>query len=113
MYPEKKEDYFEEFFTEISSILEDLCQSGFHSVHDSTLQELKEKTDTAAQCGMIYLSELLSSLREKLLNGRHQISADKSADSLSAKYYAELVSYIEIGLKKTACDRGKNYYLNK
>lgn len=111
MYPENKEDYFEEFFSEIGSISEDLCQSGFHTVHDSTLQELKEKADTAAQCGMTYLSGLLLSLQKELSQSRHRISYDKNADALCAKYYTELVKYIEIGMKKTACDRGKNYYL--
>ena len=113
MYSQNREDYFEEFFTEISSILEDLCQSGFHTVHDSTLQELGEKSDTAAQCGMRHLSELLNGLREELSANRHRISVTKSADSLSAKYYTNLVKYMELGMEKTAYDRGKNYYLNE
>lgn len=111
MFSENKEAYFEEFFADISSILEDVCQSGFHTVHDSTLQELEEKADTAAQCGMKYLSELLGALQEELFSNRHQISAAKSADSLSAKYYTKLVEYTKLGMEKTAYDRGKNYYL--
>lgn len=43
MFSKSKEDFFEEFFSDINSILEDLCQSGFHTVHDSTLRELEEK----------------------------------------------------------------------
>lgn len=113
MYSQNREDYFEEFFTEISSILEDICQSGFHTVHDSTLQELEEKADTAAQCGMKHLSELLDGLREELFSNRHRISAAKSADSLSAKYYTKLVEYTKLGMEKTAYDRGKNYYINE
>lgn len=113
MFSENKEAYFEEFFADISSILEDICQSGFHTVHDSTLQELEEKADTAAQCGMKHLSELLDGLREELFSNRHRISAAKSADSLSAKYYTKLVEYTKLGMEKTVYDRGKNYYINE
>lgn len=112
MYSKNKESYFEEFFAEISSILEDLCQSGFHTVHDSTLRELKEKGEIAAQYGMKHLSGLLNDLHEELFANRHRINAAKSADSLSAKYYTKLIEYMEIGLEKTAYDRGKDYYLN-
>ena len=113
MYSDNKEAYFEEFFADIGSILEDLCQSGFHTVHDSTLQELKEKGEHAAQYGMQHLSGLLLALQEKLSRNRHQLSKDKDADSLSAKYYTELIKYIEAGREKTAFDKGKNYYLTK
>ena len=58
MHSKKKEDHFEDFFSDISSTLEDLCQSGFHTVHDSTLQELKERGETAAEYGMQHLSNL-------------------------------------------------------
>ena len=111
MYSENKEDYFEEFFSDISLVLEDLCQSGFYTVHDSTLQELKEKGEFAAQCGMRHLSMLLLALQKELSQSRHKIS-DKKADHLSAKYYAELIRYIDLGKEKTAYDKGKNYYLN-
>lgn len=113
MNQKEKKDYFEEFFTDISSVLEDLCQSGFHTVHDSTLQELKEKGDAAIQCGMPYLSELLHNLHRELSENRHRTSYNKNANTLSAEYYAELVEYMELGMKKTAYDRGKNYYLDK
>ncbi len=112
MYLKKKEDYFEEFFSDISSILEDLCQSGFHTVHDSTLQELKEKGETAAEYGMQHLSRLLLSLQEELSGNRHRVSTDKNKDSICAKYYTELVAYMELGREKTAYDRGRDYYLN-
>ena len=113
MYSENREAYFEEFFIDINSVLEDLCQSGFHTVHDSTLQELKEKGDTAAQCGMQYLSDLLLSLQEELSQRRHNISDDKNTDTLIAEYYVKLIEYIEHGRKKTAYDKGKNYYLKE
>ena len=111
MYSKKKEDYFEEFFSDIHSILEDLCQSGFHTVHDSTLQELKEKGKTAAGYGMQHLSGLLLALQEELSKCRHRISNDKNADALLAEYYTELITYVELGREKTAYDRGRNYYL--
>lgn len=123
MYPQNKEDYFEQFFMDISSLLEDLGQSGFHTVHDSTLQELKEKGETAAQCGMRYFSELLLSLQKELSLNRHKIhtastgvqtaSAEESTDSRCAKYYTELIRSIKLGREKTAYDRGQNYYLDK
>lgn len=120
MYPAEKEDYFEEFFTDTASLLEDLGQSGFHTVHDSTLQELKKKGETAAQCGMLHLSDLLLSLHKELSQNRHKIrcsnpensSPDQDgADALAAKYYTELIKYIDLGREKTAYDKGKNYYL--
>lgn len=75
----EKEDYFESFFTDISSVLEDLGQSGFHTVHDSTLRELKEKGEMASQYGMKHLSELLLSLQEELSGNRHRFrSSDNS-----------------------------------
>lgn len=111
MHSKKKEDHFEDFFSDISSTLEDLCQSGFHTVHDSTLQELKERGETAAEYGMQHLSNLLLALREELSGSRHRVSVDRSKDSLCAKYYTELVTYMELGREKTAYDRGKNYYL--
>lgn len=82
MYAMEKEDYFESFFTDISSVLEDLGQSGFHTVHDSTLRELKEKGEMAFQYGMKHLSELLLSLQEELSGNRHRFrSFDSSLDS--------------------------------
>ena len=112
MYAKKKEDYFEEFFSDISSIIEDLCQSGFHTVHDNTLQDLKERGKAAAEYGMHHLSRLLLALQEELSGSRHRISTDKSKDSICAKYYTELVTYTELGREKTAYDRGRDYYLN-
>ena len=122
MYSKNREDCFEEFFTDIASLLEDLGQSGFHTVHDSTLQELKEKGEAAAQCGMQHLSDLLLSLQKELSQSRHRIrhlnpenqniSPDQDGpDALTAKYYTELIRYIDLGREKTAYDRGKNYYL--
>ncbi len=110
MYSENKEVYFEELFADISSVLEDLCQSGFHTVHDSTLEELREKGETAARCGMQYLSGLLLALQGELFQNRHKISRDKNTDSICAEYYTELVESIELGREKTAYDKGKNYY---
>ena len=112
MYSDNRETYFEELFMDISSVLEDLCQSGFHTVHDSTLQELNEKGKTAAQCGMRHLSGLLLTFAEELSKGRHNISKDNNADALFAKYYAELIESIELGREKIAYDKGKNYYIN-
>jgi len=113
MDSDNKEAYFEDLFTDISSILEDLCESGFHTVHDSTLQELKEKGETAARCGMHYLSKLLLALQEELSQSRHRISGDKNAGSSPAKYYAELIESVELGKEKIAYDKGKNYYFNE
>lgn len=112
MYQDDMETYFEEFFSDINSILEDICQSGFHTVHDSTLHDLKEKGETASQCGMQHLSELLLSMEEVLSQNRHRISKDKNADSLCAEYYTALIKSIELGREKTAYDKGKNYYFN-
>lgn len=123
MYSMEKEDYFEEFFTDIGSVLEDLAQSGFHTVHDSTLEELKEKGETAAQYGMRHLSGLLISLQEELSANRHKIrhtdageqnaDSEERADSRCAEYYTELIRYVNLGREKTAYDRGKNYYLGQ
>ncbi len=111
MFSKSKEDFFEEFFSDINSILEDLCQSGFHTVHDSTLRELEEKGKDAAEYGMQHLSRLLLALQKELSESRHRVSADKNKYFLCAEYYTELAAYVERGREKTAYDRGKNYYL--
>lgn len=116
MYQENKqnkEDYFEEFMTDINSVLEDICQSGFHTVHDSTLQDLKEKRKAAAWYGMQHLSELLLALQEELSLRRHKISDTSNTDRSCATYYAELIEYIDLGKEKTAWDKAKTYYCNK
>lgn len=78
----EKEDYFESLFMDISSVLEDLGQSGFHTVHDSTLRELKEKGEMASQYGMKHLSGLLLSLQEELSGNRHRfLPPDSFPDS--------------------------------
>ena len=105
----KKEDYFENFFADIASVLEDLGQSGFRTVHDSTLQQLKDNGDTALQLGMGHLSELLLALQAELTGNRHNFSTNH----LCAEYYARLIRYIDLGKEKTAYDKGKNYYLGE
>lgn len=71
--------FFEDFIADTASLTEDICQSGFDTVHDQALHELKKKGEMAGWYGMAYLSELLLLLYEELSMRRHRFSGDKTA----------------------------------
>ncbi len=92
---------------DVENLLEELFQSGFDTVHDSTLEAMENMTELTKQYGMAYLSELLGALTKGLALRRHQL--EKSEDKM-AEFYAKLNEYVYLCKEKTACDRGRNYY---
>lgn len=100
-------DAVEELFDEVCKLMEDVCQSGFDTVHDDTLKRLKKMAELTQQYGMEYLSECISQLHEKLAMRRHQI--EKDADK-AALLFANINEYLYICRQKAAYDRAANYY---
>ena len=54
-----KEEKLEMLLADVENLLEELFQSGFDTVHDSTLEAMENMTNLTEQYGMAYLSELL------------------------------------------------------
>ncbi len=107
MRAQSKEEVLSTLLEDVMSLLEDLLQSGFDTVHDSTLEEIKKMTDITKQYGMTYLSDLLQKLSTGLNNRRHQIT--RQEDNL-AEVYTTLNEYLYLCLEKIAYDRGRSYY---
>lgn len=107
MRAQSKEEVLGALLEDMMSLLEDLLQSGFDTVHDSTLEELQKMEELTKQYGMTYLSDLLQKLIEGLNNRRHQIT--RQEDNL-VEVYTTLNEYLYLCLEKTAYDKGRNYY---
>lgn len=108
-YMEQRSKYevMEEMAQEILGIMEDLYQSGFDTVHDTTLKDLEKAAKAAGQYGLSGLSELLSELYEGISLSRHQM--EKRTDRL-AELYVKVSEYLYHCRQKTAYDRGLDYY---
>lgn len=104
----EKEEALEAVLSDASNLLEDLYQSGFDTVHDSTLEALNNMGRRAAAYGMELLSGLLMQLTDALRMRRHQM--DKGADSLM-HVYIMLNQYMEICREKIERDKGIRYYV--
>lgn len=102
-----KEEVLEQLLEEVGNLLEELCQSGFDTVHDSTLEALGNMAGLTAQYGMAYLSGLLGELAEGLSMRRHRL--EQGDDGLTG-VYARLNEYLYLCEEKTVYDRGRAYY---
>lgn len=94
----------------ILKLLEDLYQSGFNTVHDSTLEELKKSAELTGQYGMEYLSGLLGQITEELSARRHQTDERRQSMASAAELYTSLNEYLCLSRQKAAYDRGLDYY---
>lgn len=103
-----KEEALEQLMADVESLLEDLYQSGFDTVHDSTLEALNHMTRRTAAYGMELLSRLLAQLAEGLTMRRHQLK--KQEDGLLG-VYAQIDRYVGVCRERIACDKGRCYYL--
>lgn len=106
---EEKEKALETLLQDAADLLEELYQSGFHTVHDSTLQALDETEKLAGQYGMEYLSDKIKNLEKALSMRRHQLNANAMPDNL-AEIYAGLIEYLYLCRTKITLDIGRNYY---
>ncbi len=100
----------EDLTEEVLSLMEELCQSGFGAVHDSTLEGIRQAGELTAQYGMRYLSELLTALGEKIETNRHLMKREAAP---MAELYAEIEEYLYLCRQKNAYNRGENAYLNQ
>lgn len=96
-----------EIANEILGLMEELYQSGFDTVHDSTLQRLEKSAKQTKQYGMKYLSELLEALSAEISSGRHRM--EKKTAQI-AELYTDINEYLYYCRQKTAYDRcGESY----
>lgn len=103
-----KEEALEIVLSDVESLLEDLYQSGFDTVHDSTLEALNNMVGRVFSYGMELLSDLLSQLANGLAMRRHQL--DKEADALPS-VYTKLNQYTKLCREKIERDKGIRYYV--
>ncbi len=103
-----KYEVMEELAEEAGSLLEDLYQSGFDTVHDSTLKDMQRNAELTEQYGMRYLSQLLADMAEEIEKSRHRM--EKQPARL-AELYVRVSEYLYLARQKTAYDRGQSYYI--
>ena len=100
-------EIMEDITGEVLSLAEDLYQSGFDTVHDSTWQDIRKAAELTEQYGMKHLSKLLSGLAEEIAAGRHRMERNAAP---MAKLYTEINEYLYICRQKNAYDKGADYY---
>jgi len=103
-----KEDAIQQLLYEVESLMEDLYQSGFDTVHDSTLGALQNMQKQTTAYGMQLLSDMLLQLTDGLTMRRHQIK--KKEDSL-INIYTNINQYVYLCKEKIECDKGVHYYM--
>lgn len=102
-------EVIEDITGEVLSLAEDLYQSGFDTVHDSTWNDIRKAAELTEQYGMKYLSELLSGLSDEIAAARHRMERNVA---LMAELFTRLNEYLYICRQKTAYDRGADYYIS-
>ncbi len=107
MEHKSKFEVMDELAEEVLGLMEDLYQSGFDTVHDTTLRDMKKAAQLAEQYSCAGLAELLSGLYEGISAGRHQM--EKQTGRL-AELYEKTNEYLYLCRQKTAYDRGLEYY---
>lgn len=107
MEPLSKEEALEALLGDVEGIMEELCQSGFDTLHDSTLEGLQELAEVTEQYGMGRLSRMLDGLARGLGLRRHQM--ERARDGM-AGLYAEVIEYLYLCREKIACDRARGHY---
>lgn len=105
---DSKEEALEALLERVFLIMEELYQSGFDTVHDSTLAELGKVQELVGQYGMGYLAGLLGELLEGVGMRRHRIGGG-TADEMG-KVYTQISEYLYLGMEKIGYDRGMEYY---
>ncbi len=97
----------QELLEEVEGLMEDLCQSGFDTVHDSTLAGIQKAAQQSGQYGLERLSALLEGFYEKIAMGRHRM---EQTHTELAEEYAQIWEYLHLCRQKAAYDRGLAYY---
>ena len=91
-----------EFSDRITGVLADLFQSGFLTVHDSTLEELDAAVSRAEQYGMEALSAMLAELSAELKQQRHQVHGQSRK---LYDVYGKLNQYLYLCRKRLEVDQ--------
>lgn len=91
----------EELLEEIGGWMEEVFQSGFDAVFDSTLEAIARSAELAEQYGMEALSRMLIQLQKGLTMRRHQ--SGKSEDGM-AEVYGNVIEYLYLCRKKLELD---------
>ncbi len=102
-----KEEALAGLLDEAGGVLEELYQSGFDRVHDSTLEALERMAKLTGEYGMEYLSGMLCQLTKGLAMRRHRM--EQKEDGIT-EIYVKLNEYLYLCREKAACDTGKNYH---
>ena len=105
---DSKEEVLEVLLERVYWIMEELYQSGFDTVHDSTLEEMGQDQELDGQYGMSGLAELLKQILDGVGMRRHRI-AGKEEDRMG-EIYTRVNEYLYLGMEKIAYDRGWGYY---
>lgn len=103
-----REEAIQQLLYDVESLMEDLYQSGFDTVHDSTLGALQNMQKQTGAYGMQLLSDMLLKLTDGLIMRRHQIK--KEEDSL-IDIYTGVNQYIHLCKEKIEYDKGVHYYM--
>lgn len=102
-----KETALLELISDVSLLMENFFQSGFDTVHDSSIAELEKAVKTTAQYGMEFLSGLLEKLLELVCARRHKT---RSEPDKMAEIYVQIVEYLYVAKSRISYDAGKVYY---
>ena len=97
-----------EIAEDVLALMTELCQSGFDTVHDSTIQGMEQAAVKTRRYGMKYLSELLEELTGYISAGRHQMER-KTAQI--AELYTQNNEYLYLCRQKVTYDRGMERYV--
>lgn len=92
------------FLKQVTDILSDLFQSGFQTVHDSTLKEMEAAAARGRQYGMDTLASLLTQLQESLQKQRHQMMGE---DRSPYAVYGTLNQYVYLCKKRLETDQAE------
>lgn len=95
---------------DVLGLMEDLYQSGFDTVHDSTIQGMERAVAKTEQYGMKYLSGRLKELTEEVSAGRHRM--EKKTER-TAELYTEINEYLYLCRQKVTYDYGMEQYAHK
>jgi len=98
-----KEDILENLLMDVQSLLTDLLQSGFDTVHDSTLEEFAKIIRKTKQFNMTHLSEMLSKLQESLSMRRH-IIRNIAMENAAAENNIDIIAAGEMNIAEIDSD---------
>ncbi len=95
---------------EMKEVLTDIFQSGMFSVHDTTIEKMKELASLSSQYGLAFAGNSFTSLAQILEGQRHTI---KEYDGEAIPIFCKLNQYINVCIKKVEYDDARNNMIRK